>query len=132
MGTGGTIPMARSLRAARVSARALDLKVEAAGGFEPPNRGFAVPCLSHLATPPKSWLRVMDSNHDSGIQSPVSYRWTNPEGRTVKTLPGGPVGVKRTTGAANRGQRAAGVAIGSQGGRRLGPRWPEAHCHPGR
>ena len=26
--------------------------MEAAGGFEPPNKGFAVPCLSHLATPP--------------------------------------------------------------------------------
>lgn len=26
--------------------------VEAAGGLEPPNKGFADLCLSHLATPP--------------------------------------------------------------------------------
>lgn len=31
--------------------------------------------LSRLHT----WLRVVDSNHHSRIQSPVSYRWTNPD-----------------------------------------------------
>ena len=28
--------------------------VEAAGGLEPPNKGFAALCLSHLATPPST------------------------------------------------------------------------------
>ena len=35
----------------RISAKLLKL-LEAATGFEPVNNGFAVRCLSHLATPP--------------------------------------------------------------------------------
>jgi hypothetical protein len=40
-------------------------KLEATGGFEPPNRGFADPRLNHLATSPRGALSfyVIAENH---------------------------------------------------------------------
>ena len=34
------------------------LLLEATGGIEPPNRGFANPCLNHLATSPLTYART--------------------------------------------------------------------------
>ena len=39
-------------------------KLEATSGFEPLNRGFADPCLNHLATSPRS-----DSGAEDGIRT---------------------------------------------------------------
>ena len=42
-------------------------ELEATGGIEPPNRGFANPCLNHLATsPPNSSLNTADATRNTG------------------------------------------------------------------
>ena len=47
-------------------------EVEAAGGLEPPNKGFADLCLSHLATPPSTEQPLPHS----GIKYAEDKRWT--------------------------------------------------------
>ena len=43
--------------------------MEAAGGFEPPHRGFAVRSLNHLGTPPCNTQDQMKTGAGNGIRT---------------------------------------------------------------
>ena len=51
--------------------------VEAAGGLEPPNKGFADLCLSHLATPPSSEQPLPHSGIEYAEDKGWATAWVN-------------------------------------------------------